>query len=250
MTLRSLPLELLQNIANSLETVHRRSLEVLSLTSTACHAASLPAMFQRICITAHSCERLRRHVDAVCEALLRNDLFTCIRQIIVIGALRLKDKQIIGYPTHTPLLSPYYSKNILDEDPVNDEGMYAVYDESVIERLSEEDMAWAPLVNLLAAEIPLEDLVFDFQSQFAPSLLGMLQEQHPQCRLQHIAFKFRTLLWGVPKPCEMELATSPSLHAVKVTCAQRDSDGDDEFNLEAVMELVTGLAPNLSKVIV
>ena len=30
----------------------------------------------------------------------------------------------------------------------------------------------------------------------------------------------------------------------------RDSDGDDDFNLEAMMELVTGLAPNLNEVIV
>ncbi|TGO15567.1 hypothetical protein BPAE_0557g00030 [Botrytis paeoniae] len=45
----------------------------------------------------------------------------------------------------------------------------------------------------------------------------------------------------------MELATSPSL--VKLTCALRDSDGDDDFNLEAIMELTSGLAPNLKEVI-
>jgi hypothetical protein len=249
MTLLSLPLELLQNIASLLE-IHRPSLQAFSLTNTACHAASLPAIFQRICITVRDREGLRRHVDALSDDLLRTESFSCIRQITVRGALRLKDKKIEGYPTHTPLLYPYYSKNVLDEDPVNYEGMYAVYDESVIKRSSEEDMAWAPLVNLLAAEIPLEDLVYNCQSQIPPSLLRIIHEQNPQCRLHHLTFKFRTLLWGVPKSYELELATSPSLHKVKVTCAQRDSDGDDDFNLEAVMELATRLALNLSKVTV
>ncbi|CAL5866045.1 uncharacterized protein PFLUO_LOCUS252 [Penicillium psychrofluorescens] len=250
MTLLSLPLELLQHIAGCLETAHRPSLQAFSLTSSACHAASLPVIFQRICITVHNHEGLRRHVDSLREALSRTDSFSCIRQITVTGALRLRDKQVEGYSTHTPWSFPYDSENVLDEDPVNYEGMYAVYDESVIERSSEEDMAWAPLVTLLGAKIPLEDLVFDCQSQFPPSLLRMLHEQHPQCRLHHLTFKFRTLLWGVPNSYEMELATSPSLYTVKVACAQRDSDGDDDFNLEAMMELVTGLAPNLNKVIV
>jgi hypothetical protein len=251
MTLLSLPLELLQDIAGYLATTHRPSLQAFSLTSTVCHAASLPVIFQRICITVHNRGGLRRDVDALREALSRTNSFSCIRHITVKGALRLRDKQIEGYPTqHTPWSSPYYYNNVRDEDQVSYTRSYAVYDESVIGRSSEEDMAWAPLVNLLEAGVLLEDLVFDCQSQFPPSLLRVLHERHPQCRLHHLSFKFRTLLWGVPKSYEMELATSPSLYTVKIACAQRDSDGDDDFNLEAIMELVTGLAPNLEEVIV
>lgn len=129
--------------------------------------------------------------------------------------------------------------------------MYTVYDESVIERSSEEDLAWAPLVNLLEEDkISLEDIVFDCRSQFPPSLLGILHERHPRCRLHYLTVKFRTLLSDVPNPYEMELATSSSLYAVKVACSQRDSEGDDDFNQEAIMELVTELAPNLNEVTV
>jgi hypothetical protein len=46
----------------------------------------------------------------------------------------------------------------------------------------------------------------------------------------------------------MELATSPSLYRLDVVCAWRDSDGDDDFNLEAAMDLASGLAPNLKEV--
>jgi hypothetical protein len=48
----------------------------------------------------------------------------------------------------------------------------------------------------------------------------------------------------------MELATFPSLYRVKLACAPRDTDGDDDFNLEAMMELAAGLAPNLKEVII
>jgi hypothetical protein len=159
MTLLSLPLELLQNVAGCLETAHRpmSSLQAFSLTSTVCHAASLPFIFQRICITVHDREGLRRRVDALHEALSRTDSFSCIRQVTVKGALRL-------------------SKKVLDELSVWYESMYAVYDESVIKRSSEEDMEWAPLINLLEAEIPLEDFVFNCRSQLPPSLLDVLHE--------------------------------------------------------------------------
>lgn len=47
----------------------------------------------------------------------------------------------------------------------------------------------------------------------------------------------------------MELATSLSLYRVKLACAPRDTDGDDDFNLEAMIELTTGLVPNLEVII-
>jgi hypothetical protein len=48
----------------------------------------------------------------------------------------------------------------------------------------------------------------------------------------------------------MELATSLSLYRMKIACGRRDTDIDDDFDQEAMMELATGLAPNLKEVIV
>ncbi|KAL1846782.1 hypothetical protein Daus18300_014152, partial [Diaporthe australafricana] len=48
----------------------------------------------------------------------------------------------------------------------------------------------------------------------------------------------------------MALATSPCLYSVKVACSWRDSDGDDDFNHEAMMEPVASLAPNLKEVVI
>jgi hypothetical protein len=247
MPLPSLPLELRRLIAGSLEP---SSLQSFSLTSIACHEASLATVFGRICITVHNPEGLLRDVNALRQALSYSDSFSYVRHITIKGALRLTGKENNErWPTQSPWSVIYSKVNpLLNEDPVNFNGMYAVSDESVIEESSDEDMAWTPLVNLLENDIPLENLVFDCRSQFPPILLRILHARHPRCRLHHLAFKFRTLLWATPNAYEMALATSPLLYRVKAICSQRDSDGADDFNLEALMELVTGLAPNLTEV--
>jgi hypothetical protein len=249
MPLLSLPLEILQHIAVYVGIAHRPSLYAFGMTSKACHKASVFLLFRQISITVHDREGLRRDVDRLIKTISRTDSSHYVQHITIQGALKLNAKKTEeGYSRIMPWLVTSGLIEILDEESISYHGLYAVYDEPVIKKSSEEDMAWAPLVNFLQANTHLKDLVYDCQSQFPPSLLRVLHEQHPQCRLHHLSFRFRTLLWGVPYPYEMELATSPSLYKVKLACARRDSDSDDDFNLEAVMELTTGLAPNLKEV--
>ncbi|KAH6629785.1 hypothetical protein C7974DRAFT_395218 [Boeremia exigua] len=126
---------------------------------------------------------------------------------------------------------------------------YVVYDEPVIKKASEEDLSWDPILSLIRITPHLKDLIYDCKSQFPPSLLSTLHTQYPQCRLHHLTFRFRTLLWGVPYPYEMELATSPLLYKAKLIFTFRDSDYDDDFNEDALIELAAGLAPNLKEII-
>ncbi|KAF1948509.1 hypothetical protein CC80DRAFT_498161 [Byssothecium circinans] len=251
MTFPSLPLEVLQQIAGCVETVHRPSLYAFGLTSKACHRASALLIFRQINITVHHREGLRHDADRLVEILSRADSARHVRRLNIKGALRLNAKKTDsdGQDTHW-LRKSGLDEILVDEEPISYHDPHVVYDEGVIEKASKEDMAWAPVVSLLQAITHLEDLIYECQSQFPPSLLRTLREQHPQCRLHHLTFRFRTLLWGVPYPYEMELATSPSLYRVKLACALRDTDGDDDFNLEAMMELAAGLAPNLKEVII
>ncbi|TGO08378.1 hypothetical protein BTUL_0212g00170 [Botrytis tulipae] len=251
MAFLSFPLEVLQKIAAFLATAHRPSLYAFTLTNKACHAAAIFLVFRQIVITVDDRKELRRDVDRLIETLSRTDSFRHIRRITIKGALKPSAERTEGFGRQTPWWHDIGLDEVLvDEEVLYYGDLYTVYDGGVIEKFSEEDMAWAPVVNLLQAKIHLEDLVYDCQSQFPPSLLRTLHEQHPQCRLHHLTFRFQTLLWGIPYPYEMEVATSPSLYRVKLTCALRDSDGDDDFNLEAMMELTSGLAPNLKEVIV
>ncbi|PQE20309.1 kinase subdomain-containing protein [Rutstroemia sp. NJR-2017a BBW] len=249
MALLSLPHEILQHIAVCVETAYRPSLYAFSLTSKACHEAAVFVVFRQIIVTAHDREGLRRDVDRLIEALSRTDSLRHIRRITIKGDLRLSDNNTEGWGRQMPT---DFDEVLLTEELVSYHDLDAVlpvYDEGFIEKSSEEDMAWAPVVNLLQVKLHLEDLVYDCQSQFPPSLLRALREKHPQCRLHHLTFRFRTLLQGVPNSYEMELATSPSLYRVMVTFAELDSNAEHDFNLEAMMELTTGLAPNLKKLL-
>jgi hypothetical protein len=70
----------------------------------------------------------------------------------------------------TPRLVTTGLDEVLDEEPVDYSGLYAVYDGPVIEASSEEHRAWYPIVTLLLDTRP-KDLVFDCGPQFPPCLL-------------------------------------------------------------------------------
>jgi hypothetical protein len=246
MALSSLPLEILQQIGGCVETLHWPSLFTFSLTSKACHRASALLILRKINIKiAHDGKGLQRDTDRLMETLSRMDSARHVQCITIKGDMRPSVKKKgnnLEWLRETGL-----DEILVDWNLINHSSHYVVYDEPVIKKSSDEDLAWTPIVRLLQAIPYLRDLVYDCQSQFPPSLLSTIHKL-PQCRLHHLSFRFRTLLWGVPYPYEMELATSPSLYRVKLFCTWRDSDYDDDFNEEAMMELAAGLAPDLKEV--
>ena len=120
--------------------------------------------------------------------------------------------------------------------------------DEAIEVSPEEDVAWEPVVSLVKSLPHLTKLVYDCRNQFPPSLLNALHNHHPQCKIYHLTFRLRSLRSEAPDPHEMALATSPCLHSVKTRYAWRDSNGEDDYHEEAMLELVAGLAPNLKEV--
>lgn len=253
MTLSSLPLELLQQIVACIENVYRPSLYELSLTSKACHTASAYLIFRGISITVLDRSLLQQDTDKLLDALSRTDSARHVQRIYIKGDIRLNVKKINMFgqeygPQRNWLEEHGLNEILVDEEPLDYSENHVVYDEPVIQKASPEDMAWNPIVSLLGTLPCLRDLIYDCQSQFPPSILDALRQQQPQCRLHHLSFRFRTLLWGVPYPYEMELATYPALYRIRVGCARRDTNGDDDFNEEAMMELAAGLAPGLKEV--
>ena len=253
--LHSLPRETLQQIAGHVNNTHRPSLYAFGLASDACHSATIPSIFRHIRLTVSSREALQRDVDSLVNALSRTESARHVRCLTIKGFLQLSRKQRIeGYKSGSSDRYSLFESSGVDEILDDEEPYYTaphvVYDEPVIAKSSEEDLAWLPLVGLIKKLPCLARLVYDCRNQFPPSLLDVLHNDHPQCKLYHLTFRLRTLLWGNPYPYEMALATSPCLYSVKVACGHRDSEGDDDFNQEAMMELVAGLAPNLKEVVV
>lgn len=259
LNLTGLALETLQQIAGHLHHTHRPSLYAFSLANETCHRAALPAIFSEVHLTVRNRHALQRDVDALNKILSRTDTARHVRYFSIKGSLRLDvaghddpKNEARASDDDTEAMAWFRTTGIdeilPDEEPILG-GRHICHDEPVISRSSEEDMAWAPVVGLIQTFSRLDTLVYNCRNQFPPSLLDALHDYHPQCKLHHLTFRLRSLLLDVPDPCEMALATSPCLYGVKVACGERDSVGDDDYNEEATMELVGGLAPNLKEVV-
>lgn len=206
----SLPLELLQHIATCIDTAHRPSLYAFGFTCKTFHSVSALFIFRQITITVRSREGLQSATKRILEALLRTDSARHVQRLYLRGALQLstgksrRDDQDTNCLTFCGL-----GEVLVDEELLDYLRPYVVDDEPVIKRNSEEDIAWAPVIGLLQAIPNLKDLVCDCQNQFPPGFLSALYEKHPQYRLHHLTFRFRTLLWGIPYAYGMDL---PRLH--------------------------------------
>lgn len=113
-----------------------------------------------------------------------------------------------------------------------------------------EDGAWAPLDLLVRKATFLTDLVYDCPSQFSACLLEALHACHPRCKLELPQLRFRALLDPTPDPHELAIATSPNLHAISVRHVFQDPydhDGRYDYNEDAKLRTVAGLAPNIQK---
>lgn len=259
-SLDGLALETLQQIAGHLHETHRPSLYAFSLASRKCHKAALLEVFREIHLRVCNRQALQQDVDALIDILSRTDSARHVRYLSIKGFLRLDAEATgdSGAGTGTSADEDnhlkYYKSTGMDEILPDEEpthgGSHVCHDEPVIAKSSEQDMAWAPVVSLIKILSRLDTLVYDCRNQFPPSLLDALHEQQPQCKLHHLTFRMRSLLSDVPDPYEMALATSPCLYRVKVACAERDSVGAFDYNEEAMMELVAGLAPNLKELVV
>src|SRR4051794_2454672 len=92
-TMPFLPLEIVQQIADCVEIVHRPSLFAFSLASKACHRAAAFLVFRKISITIQDREGLQRDAGRLAEALFRTDSARHVQSITIKGALRLNTKK-------------------------------------------------------------------------------------------------------------------------------------------------------------
>lgn len=260
-SLDGLALETLQQIAGHLHATHRPSLYAFGLANNKCHMATLAERFREIHLTIHNRQQLQRDVGALVQVLSRTDSARHVRHLKIKGFLRLNvggtdaSGSEVQMPNDDPIeiacLQETEIGEILPEEEVLFGARYVCHhNEPVIERASEEDVAWAPVASLIKTLPHLTTLVYDCRNQFPPSLLDALHEHHPKCKLHHLTFRLPSLLWDTPHPYEMALATSPCLYALKAACGKRDPFGGDYFNQGALMEVVAGLAPNLKEVVV
>lgn len=164
--LQGLPSEVLQQIASYVNS-HRPSLYAFSLTNKTCHNASLPLIFYKLHLKVGTREALKHDIIAVAETLSRLKCTRYVRCLNIKGFLRLSDKpRIEGYKSRTPDRSSSWIESTRvhkysGDEILNQYARYIIYDEPVIARNSEEDMAWTPVINLIKTLPCLHKLVYD-----------------------------------------------------------------------------------------
>lgn len=76
----------------------------------------------------------------------------------------------------------------------------------------------------------------------------MLHTVLPGCKLQIRRFSLRRLLDDSLDPHELDLITSPNLTSVRSWYHVWNSQGGDDFNDLALLEMASGLSPSLEEV--
>jgi hypothetical protein len=112
---------------------------------------------------------------------------------------------------------------------------------------------WEPLAQFLLKCRGLKELVWQSDDQVPRCILDILHDQLPRVHLHVDKFDLRSLhqepdhLHDID-PDEYMLATSPSLRTVGADVDYEDADGSINYNYEAILQMVSGLAPNLQRV--
>jgi hypothetical protein len=113
----------------------------------------------------------------------------------------------------------------------------------------EYENAWLPLARLVKRLPKLSDLIYTCANQFSPCLLRALETFRPDCKLHIKTFRLRSLNEKHLDPHELAICESPCLHSISVSYVAHSSTGGRiDYNEDAAMKLVAGMAPNLKEV--
>lgn len=264
-SLVDLPDEILQQIAGLVRDTDRLSFHALCATNKPCRLACLPMIFRELHISINDCEALQNDVDLLLKSLLSavcgGDVTQHVRHLCLKGSLSLMESDVSETTTtaanelerlanHEEQVQRYRSEGLDELLDENEPLVDTFLGEEAPSVTAEQNAAWTPVANLIKRLPNLTRLVYNCRNQFPPSLLDALHSHHPQCRLYHHTFRLRSLRSKFDRldPHELAVATSPCLYSVKLRCSQCNEDGQPDHNLQAILELVAGLAPNLKEV--
>lgn len=262
-----LPVEILQKIACLVRDTDRPSFYAFCVINKSCRWACMPFIFYNLHISVNDSSSLQNDIDLLFKLLLKSvcsgNATRLVRHICLKGFLSLMRSDGSGIPTTATAELERTANEERQQQRFRSMGLDQLLDENeplVNVSLGEEDpfvtpeqdAAWTPIVNLIKTLPNLTRLVYDCRNQFPPSLLNVLHNYHPQCRLYHQTFRLRSLRSKFDRldPHELAVAMSPCLYSVKLRCAHYNEDAEPDQHPQAILELVAGLAPNLKEVYV
>lgn len=220
-----LPMEILQDISEILDTIHPASLLAFACASKKCHAVASVLLFRTVKIAIPPGKEPLHNLHAWEERLRRDDAFAHVRRLILISS----PQKPAGYP--------YMSLDPWERGRENDTGLWSCWD-SCLDRwlwgMSPRQMEpipdhkWGSVIDLVGQLKGLVDIFWACLGRFPPRLLQTLQTLHerPQtlherpkfCRLHHYTFNSDNLTQTSLNPYEDPLITSPCLHSIGDLC--------------------------------
>ncbi len=246
--LEGLPAEILLRICEYIEGTHKSSLLTFALVSKQCHYAATALLVRTIKLSVRGRKQLAYDVQQCINRLECTFSVKHVRRLVVEGLMRSQQDDTGEIEPqdrrHRAGSSPYRDDDALSDRRFAD---IPVADQKPPNIVYEEDEAWKPLANLVRQLPALSDLIYACPSQFSPCLLQALHQHRPNCRLHIHTFSFRSLNQPDLDAHELALAKSPCLYSVQVRYDSYDSDGIEDYNGEAVLRVVAGLAPNLKE---
>ncbi|USW57279.1 Putative leucine-rich repeat domain superfamily [Septoria linicola] len=202
------------------------------LVSRACVEPARSVLFDTISITFYDTRDLGNAALAWAERLELVKSFQHVRTL-----------RIVDEDTHPPIEMFHECGDVLSE-----KWQYLPDDHP--DRIVDEAPGWQALAELLSRLPRLKDLVYAGPLQLHPCVVQCLEDILPTCRLHLETFCLRSLLCSPHQqidfdPYENKLATHPQLHSVKIARFDEYDDGVFDFHLDALSDMVRGLAPNL-----
>jgi hypothetical protein len=271
--LEKLPLHLLFLIGECLVQLQprtRRSIFALSLTSKTCNQATDPERFRHVHIALVGPQKLQRDIQRWRQILQAGDRLAFVRSVKITGVTVSssveEELNKNGDPSGTKMSLIQlenawenfgWNSDVDEEAPELFSGLNRVTNANHLlpapSTAWPDESAWKPLADLMKDFPALRDVIFTSRDQFPRLLLSELHEHHPHCRLHMHRFKLRSMI--LPEraeqkvhPDDIALATSPCLYSIVVQTQSYHSAQTLDYNLEAVMAMTKGLAPNLKNV--
>ncbi|KAJ3494530.1 hypothetical protein NLG97_g4023 [Lecanicillium saksenae] len=246
----------------------KRSLGKFALASKRCYNVADAQRFRQLNLTIRGPQKLRRDIQSWQQSVQSDERLALVRVIKLTGytiSQEREDKESQGrdMPKELHQNAQWIGHPILmgndgdeEEEPRLLTGMDhkgPLEGEQLLSVQWLDEKLWQPLIGF-CKELPgLEDLVFASASPFPRCLLSHLHSDHPECRLHIHKFGLRSLIHSELHtqpihPDDIALATSPCLYSIVGTTGQYRNYQTVDYNEEAIMEMVNGLAPRLKNV--
>ncbi|KAH7385052.1 hypothetical protein BKA64DRAFT_156501 [Cadophora sp. MPI-SDFR-AT-0126] len=257
--LESLPLLILERISEYLDdqSATRHSLRAFSLTSRSCYAATESQRFSQIEIKIRDPQYLKSTVRRWND-ILTGGQHRHVRRLKISEFMTTEDDAFAVRTGRRRRKKYLYEE---EGDEWNTRHYFQMHDFC---RSSDEDMwygayairephseSWDSLSHFIGAFTGLRDLVWAAGWYIPPGVLSLSAERRIRLHVHHFHLPSLVQVRDLPMHVsahDYALCTLPSLYSITVRASPLVSGGNVNYNREAVMQMVVGLAPNLAHV--